>query len=75
MRMPYVMSWSGGMQWEFAENWVLEAQYQGQSGVGLDQSWDINAFRSIFRTTSRAEQDFPGDAELQAVTRNSDRSI
>ena len=31
------------MQWEFARNWVLEAQYQGQSGVGLINSWDINA--------------------------------
>jgi hypothetical protein len=43
MRMPYVMSWSGGLQWEFARNWLLEGQYQGQSGVGLINSWDINA--------------------------------
>jgi hypothetical protein len=43
MRMPYVLNWSGGLQWEFARNWVLEAQYQGQSGVGLINSWDINA--------------------------------
>jgi len=43
MRMPYVLNWSGGVQWEFARNWVLEAQYQGQSGVGLINSWDINA--------------------------------
>jgi hypothetical protein len=42
MRMPYVMSWSGGVQYEFARNWVFEAQYQGQSGVGLINSWDIN---------------------------------
>jgi len=42
MRMPYVLNWSGGLQWEFARNWVLEAQYQGQSGVGLINSWDIN---------------------------------
>ena len=43
MRMPYVMNWSGGLQWEFARNWLLEGQYQGQSGVGLINSWDINA--------------------------------
>jgi hypothetical protein len=43
MRMPYVLNWSGGLQWEFARNWLLEAQYQGQSGVGLINSWDINA--------------------------------
>jgi len=42
MRMPYIMSWSGGLQWNFAKNWVAEAQYQGQSGVGLINNWDIN---------------------------------
>ena len=29
MRMPYVVSWSGGLQYEFARNWLLDAQYQG----------------------------------------------
>ncbi len=43
MRMPYVMSWSGGLQYEFARNWLLDAQYQGQSGVGMVNNWDINA--------------------------------
>jgi hypothetical protein len=43
MRMPYVMSWSGGVQYEFARNWLVETLYQGQSGVGLINSWDINA--------------------------------
>ncbi len=42
MRMPYVMSWSGGIQWGFRNNWVLETLYQGQSGVGLINSWDTN---------------------------------
>lgn len=45
MRMPYVMSWSGDVQWQFASNFVLDAQYQGQSGVGLINAWDINAIR------------------------------
>ena len=43
MRMPYVASWSGGIQWEFANNFVLDTTYQGQAGVGLINSWDINA--------------------------------
>jgi len=43
MRMPYVMSWSGGVQWEFARNFLLDMQYQGQGGVGLLNGWDINA--------------------------------
>jgi len=42
MRMPYVMSWSAGLQWGFRPNWVLEGQYQGQSGVGLINNWNIN---------------------------------
>lgn len=42
MRMPYVMSWSGGLQWAFRPNWVLEAMYQGQGGVGLINTWDTN---------------------------------
>jgi Carboxypeptidase regulatory-like domain/TonB dependent receptor len=42
LRMPYVMSWSGGIQWGFRNNWVLEAIYQAQSGVGLINSWDTN---------------------------------
>ena len=42
MRMPYVMNWSGGFQWEFARTWVMELQYQGSSGVGLLNNWDIN---------------------------------
>lgn len=45
LRMPYVLSWSGGIQWSFRNNWVLETQYQGQSGVGLLNSWDINRIR------------------------------
>lgn len=45
MRMPYIMSWSGGMQWNFRENWLLEGIYQGQSGVGLINTWDTNRIR------------------------------
>jgi len=42
MRLPYVMSWSGGLQSSFRGQWVIEAQYQGQSGVGLLNNWNIN---------------------------------
>jgi hypothetical protein len=42
MRMPYVMNWSGGVQWEFANNWVLETLYQGQAGIGLVNAWNTN---------------------------------
>jgi hypothetical protein len=42
MRLPYIMSWSGGIQWGFRQNWLAEVQYQGQSGVGLINSWNMN---------------------------------
>jgi hypothetical protein len=42
MRMPYVMNWSGGVQWEFRPQWLTEVQYQGSAGVGLLNNWDMN---------------------------------
>ena len=43
IRLPYIMNWSGGFQWEFMNNLLMEAIYQGSSGVGLLNNWDINA--------------------------------
>ena len=37
------MNWSGGLQYEFANNLLMEAMYQGSAGVGLLNNWDINA--------------------------------
>jgi hypothetical protein len=42
MRMPYIMNWSGGFQWNFTQNWLFEATYQGSRGVRLLNGWDIN---------------------------------
>jgi hypothetical protein len=42
MRMPYIMNWSAGFQYEFAHNWLVEAIYQGTAGVGLLNNWDTN---------------------------------
>jgi len=42
MRMPYIMNWSGGFQWSFKQNWLLETTYQGSRGVRLLNGWDIN---------------------------------
>src|SRR6266478_369978 len=42
MRMPYVIMWSAGVQSEFAHNWVAELNYQGNAGIGLPESWNIN---------------------------------
>jgi hypothetical protein len=42
IRSPYTMNWSGGVQWEFRKGWLTELQYQGSSGVGLLNNWDMN---------------------------------
>ena len=42
MRSPYVASWSGGIQWEFAPTWLMDLQYQGSAGVKLLNGWDMN---------------------------------
>ena len=42
MRTPYVMSWSGGLQWQFKSTWLLDASYQGSAGVKLMNAWNIN---------------------------------
>jgi hypothetical protein len=42
MRMPYTLNWSGGLQYQMSNTWLTEVQYQGSSGVGLLNNWDIN---------------------------------
>lgn len=42
MRMPYVMNWSAGFQYQFSGQWLTELLYQGSSGVGLLNNWDMN---------------------------------
>ena len=69
MRMPYVVNLAGGVQWEFRQNWLLETNYQGQSGVGLLNSWDMNAIplNDISRDTATLTTNFSGVAELQTL--------
>jgi len=43
IRMPYVMNWNGGFQWQFRPTMLAEFSYQGSAGVGLLNRWDINA--------------------------------
>ena len=42
IRPPYIMNWSGGLQWELRNEIVMEAIYQGSAGIGLLNNWDIN---------------------------------
>jgi hypothetical protein len=74
LRMPYVMSWSGGLQWSFRKHWLLDAQYQGQSGVGLLNSWDINRIplniskdAATLNTISNSSQNYKPYPQFGAV--------
>jgi hypothetical protein len=42
MRSPYVMNWSGGVQYQFTSTWLVEALYQGSAGVKLLNTWNTN---------------------------------
>jgi hypothetical protein len=42
MRLPYVMTWSSGFQWQITDTVLAEARYQGSAGVGLLNNWNIN---------------------------------
>ncbi|MBI4909931.1 MAG: TonB-dependent receptor [Acidobacteria bacterium] len=43
MRSPYVMNWSGGLQYQLTSDVLTEVQYQGSAGVKLLNNWDYNA--------------------------------
>lgn len=59
MRLPYIMNWSAGMQWGFANNWLAELTYQGSAGVGLLNAWDVNTVPlNISNDPARLQQIF-----------------
>ena len=42
IRTPYIMSWSGGIQWQFKQTWLMDMQYQGSAGVKLMNTLNLN---------------------------------
>ncbi|HYI97896.1 MAG TPA: carboxypeptidase regulatory-like domain-containing protein [Bryobacteraceae bacterium] len=42
MRLPYVATWSAGLQYQLTNSVVVEGRYQGSAGVGLLNNWNIN---------------------------------
>lgn len=65
MKMPYIMNWSAGFQWNFAANWLMETTYQGSRGVRLLNAWDINQIPlnistdpNVLRTIFQANQNY-----------------
>jgi opacity protein-like surface antigen len=74
MRMPYIMNWSGGFQWNFTQNWLLEATYQGSRGVRLLNGWDINQIpldistdQNVLRTIFQASQNYKPYPQFGAI--------
>ena len=69
MRLPYIMNWSGGFQWNFTQNWLMEATYQGSRGVRLLNGWDINQIPLNISTDQNVAADhLPVSPELQALS-------
>jgi hypothetical protein len=65
MRLPYIMNWSAGFQYEFAPRWLAELTYQASAGVGLLNNWDINAIpldisrdRAVLDQIFQAQQNY-----------------
>jgi hypothetical protein len=65
MRMPYVMNWSAGFQWNFSNTWLVEILYQGSRGVRLLNNWDINQIPldisrdpAVLRTIFQSSQNY-----------------
>jgi hypothetical protein len=74
MRMPYIMNWSGGFQWNFRENWLMEATYQGSRGVRLLNGWDINQVPlnistdpEVLRTVFQSAQNYKPYPQFGAI--------
>jgi hypothetical protein len=42
LRNPYVENWTANLQYQFARAWMMKVTYQGNAGVGLERSWNIN---------------------------------
>ena len=48
LRNPYALNFNLGAQYQFARDYLLELSYQGSSGIGLVERWNINAFPITF---------------------------
>ena len=58
LRLPYTMNWSGGVQWEFAPSWLADLNYQGDAGVGLRSTVNLNQLpQAIYQSKDTAYLD------------------
>jgi hypothetical protein len=57
LRNPYVMNWNTTIQYEVRRDYLLELTYQGSSGVGLIERWQLNTFPIDFAVNDFALRD------------------
>ena len=74
LRMPYIVNWNGGLQYQLSNTMVMEATYQGSAGVGLLNRWDINQIPlnvstdpAQLNTIFRASQNFKPYTQFGSV--------
>ncbi|MBI3209464.1 MAG: TonB-dependent receptor [Candidatus Solibacter usitatus] len=57
LRNPYVMNWNLSVQHEVTRDYLIEVSYQGSSGVGLLERWELNTFPVDFAANDPALRD------------------
>ena len=76
MRSPYILNWNAGFQYQLSSNMVVELTYQGSSGVGLLNRWDINQIPlNISHRLQRTGPAFGARRRTSSHGRTSDRSF
>jgi len=65
IRMPYVMSWSGGMQYEFSHNWLDRGDLSRNGRRRAAEQLGHYAIPLNISSDPRAEADFSGFADYK----------
>ena len=56
IRNPYVLNFNFGVQYELANNYLLDVSYQGSAGIGLLERWQLNTFPINYASNDLALQ-------------------
>lgn len=56
LRNPYVLNWNSSVQYQVSADYVVEFSYQGSSGVGLLERWNLNTFPLTLAQGNLTEQ-------------------
>ena len=68
-RSPYIMNWSGGLQYQLTGQVLIETIYQGSAGVKLLNNWDYNAIPlNISRDPAELQRIFQATQNFKPYT-------